>query len=124
MDRSRRGAPTTTIGREAEERALRFLEQAGLVLLERNFRCRSGEIDLIMQDGASVIFVEVRMRRQSRFGGAAESISARKLGRIRSAAGLWLRITQRSNPVRLDVVTLDGEYCDTARIAWIRGVDT
>ena len=123
MDRSRRDGPAT-IGRGAEERALRFLEQAGLVLLERNFRCRSGEIDLIMQDSATLVFVEVRMRRQSRFGGAAESINGPKLRRIRSAAGLWLRITQRCDPVRLDVVTLDGEHCDTARIAWIRGVDT
>ena len=77
-----------------------------------------------MRDGATLVFVEVRMRRQSRFGGAAESIDASKLRRIRSAAALWLRITHRSDPVRLDVVTLDGEHCDTARIAWIRGVDT
>lgn len=123
MDSRRRDAPAT-IGRGAEDRALRFLEQAGLGLLERNFRCRSGEIDLIMRDGATLVFIEVRMRRQSRFGGAAESIDASKLRRIRSAAALWLRITHCSDPVRLDVVTLDGEHCDTARIAWIRGADT
>jgi putative endonuclease len=93
-------------------------------LLERNFRCRSGEIDLIMRDGTTLVFIEVRMRRQSRFGSAAESINASKLRRIRSAAALWLRITHCCDPVRLDVITLDGEDCDTARIAWIRGVDT
>ena len=92
--------------------------------MERNFRCRSGEIDLIMQHGSAIVFVEVRMRRQRSFGGAAGSIDTSKLRRVRNAASLWLRIFRRHDPARLDVVTLDGERVETARIDWIRGVDT
>ncbi len=123
MDTRGRDTPTS-IGRSAEDRALRYLEEAGLQLVQRNFRCRSGEIDLIMQDGRAVVFVEVRMRRHSRYGGAAGSIDASKLRRIHSAASLWLRIHRRQDQARIDVVTLDGERADTARIDWIRGVDT
>ena len=113
-----------SIGGRAEDRALTHLEQAGLTLLERNFRCRSGEIDLIMRDGATLVFVEVRMRRQSRFGTAAESIDTRKLRKIRSAADFWLRCAWNgTSKTRIDVVTLDGSDSRTARIAWLRGVD-
>ena len=58
-------------GRTAEQLAAAFLERQGLTLLARNYRCRFGEIDLVMRDGDSVVFVEVRLRRSSAFGGAA-----------------------------------------------------
>lgn len=93
-------------------------------MIERNFRCRSGEIDLVMRDGDAVVFVEVRMRRDAGFGSASESIDAGKLRRIRSAAEFWLRCHGRVGHARVDVVTLDGADCSTARIGWIRGVDT
>lgn len=123
MDDRRRGTPAI-IGRGAEERALRFLEQAGLELIARNFRCRLGEVDLIMGEGSSIVFVEVRKRRSGRFGTAAESIDTSKLRRVRAAAALWLRVSRSDSPTRLDVVTLDGNDVDTARICWIRGVET
>jgi putative endonuclease len=62
---------TTESGRQAEDRALAYLQTQGLVLITRNFRSRRGEIDLVMRDAATLVFVEVRKRRSQRFGGAA-----------------------------------------------------
>jgi putative endonuclease len=120
MDTRGRNTPAN-IGRAAEDRALVFLEKAGLCLLERNFRCRAGEIDLIMREGGTIVFVEVRLRRVSRFGTAAESVGSAKLRRVQFAAELWLRLRGRDSPARIDVLTLDGAECETARIGWIRG---
>lgn len=66
---------TENKGSIAEQRAVAFLQQQNLVLLEKNYRCRFGEIDLIMQDGDTIIFVEVRMRTSQYFGGASASIT-------------------------------------------------
>ena len=117
------GHSPAEIGRAAEDRAVVLLEQAGLRLLERNFRCRLGEIDLVMQEGTTVVFVEVRQRRSSRFGSAAESVSAGKLRRVRAAAELWLRRSRCNSRARVDVVTLDGGLEDGPMIRWIRGAD-
>ena len=62
-------------GHNAEEQALKFLEQKGLTLITRNYRCRLGEIDLIMRDHPAVVFIEVRLRGKSKFGNAGESIT-------------------------------------------------
>ena len=109
------------IGRAAEDRALALLLTSGLQLVERNFRCRLGEIDLVMRDRGTVVFVEVRLRRSARHGTAAESIDARKLRRLQSAALMWQRWRGFDGPLRLDVATLDGGTPEDARIEWIRG---
>ncbi len=99
---------TPGIGRRSEDAALRWLTGQGLQLRERNFRCRRGEIDLVMQDGSCVVFVEVRYRRGSRFGSPAETIDGRKQSRLRIAAQYYLQLhpdTGRA-PARFDVVAL------------------
>lgn len=112
---------STRIGRAAEDRALALLIASGLQLVERNFRCRLGEIDLVMRDRGTVVFVEVRLRRSARHGSAAESVDGRKLRRLQAAAMTWQRWRGFDGPLRLDVVTLDGGMPDDARIEWIRG---
>src|SRR5204862_504789 len=77
-------------GTLAEQRAERYLQSQGLGLIERNYRSRFGEIDLIMRDGTSLVFVEVRMRRNKDFGGAAASIDVRKQQRIIRTAHQYL----------------------------------
>lgn len=77
-------------GRWAEDEAARYLADQGLDLLTRNFRCRSGEIDLVMQDGRTLVFVEVRLRRDDRFGGALHSVTVAKQRRLHRAAGAYL----------------------------------
>ena len=112
---------TTTLGRRAEDLACRHLEALGFQLLERNYRCRAGEIDLVMLDGATLALVEVRSRSTSAHGGAAATVGARKQQRfIRAARHLMLtRRDWRSLPVRFDVVAIlqaEGE----PQVEWIR----
>ena len=96
-------------GRRAEQEALAFLLGRGLRLVESNYRCRAGEIDLIMQQGDTLVFVEVRMRVDRRFGGAAASVTPAKQRRLVSAARHYLLVRGTpEGPLRFDVVALEG----------------
>lgn len=98
----------------AEEQAARFLAARGLKILARNYRCRGGEIDLVCRDGNILVFVEVRLRTNRSFGGAAASITAAKQRRITLAANHYL--AGKPLPAcRFDAVLLDGTNID-----WIR----
>ena len=104
----------TADGARAEEQAARFLAGRGLKILARNYRCRGGEIDLVCRDGATLVFVEVRLRTNRDFGGAAASITPAKQRRIVLAASHYL--AGKPLPAcRFDAVLLDG-----ADIDWIR----
>jgi putative endonuclease len=110
--------PAQASGGEAEDAAAAHLARHGLRIVARNYRTRFGEIDLVARDGATLVFVEVRMRRASaQFGGAAGSIDARKRRRIAAAAGQYLQRLGREPPCRFDVVTLDQDGAPT----WLRG---
>ena len=112
--------PRAAAGAAAEALAARFLAQRGLTIVERNWRRRCGEIDLIARDGETLVFVEVRLRRGGDFGGAAASITAAKRARIVAAAGLYLARLPRTPPCRFDAILLDA--LDPARIEWLRDV--
>jgi putative endonuclease len=105
-------------GAEAEELAARFLAKQGLVVMTRNFRTRFGEIDLVARDGETLVFVEVRARSWSAFGGAAASVDAGKQRRIIAAARHYLARLPAEPACRFDVLTLQGKQ---AAPAWIRG---
>ncbi len=105
-------------GKAAEERACRHLTARGLRLVERNFRCRRGEIDLIMRDGQELVFVEVRYRKDSRFGSAAESVDRRKQQRIVAAATLYLQRSSGIPPCRFDVLAISADQEEP--IEWVR----
>jgi len=105
---------TTRRGHEAETRAARYLEAQGLRLIERNFRVRGGEIDLVCRDGRTLVFVEVRLRQRGDFGGAAASITRAKQQRIILAARHYLA-GKADCDCRFDCVLLDGE-----NLEWIR----
>ncbi|MEW6589815.1 MAG: YraN family protein [Pseudomonadota bacterium] len=104
------------IGRQAEAQAEAFLAAHGLVPVARNWRCRFGEIDLVMRDGATLVFVEVRSRRRSDFGGAAASVTAAKQHKLAAAARQYLAGLKTTPACRFDVVALEGD----APPAWIR----
>ena len=93
-------------GALAEQWAAHYLQQQGLKLIERNYRSRFGEIDLIMQDGVTLVFVEVRSRRSEDFGGAAASIDVRKQQRLIRTAQLYLSGMAHTPPCRFDAVLL------------------
>lgn len=104
-------------GTRAEDLCADLLRRAGLRILARNWRCRFGEIDLVAEEGATLVFAEVRLRRDTAYGGAAESITAAKRARLLAAARLYLAAR---GPVdcRFDVLLLDA--LAPARIRWIR----
>lgn len=96
-------------GRAAEDVALLLLQNHGLRLVERNYRCRLGEIDLVMRDGRTLVFVEVRARASIKFGGARESITARKRNRLRAAARHYMAAHGDVPECRFDAVLLEGD---------------
>lgn len=104
-------------GERGEMQAAEFLGREGLAIIARNYRCRFGEIDLIARDGATVVFVEVRSRASSAFGGAAASITAAKREKLLKAARHYLATLQPAPPCRFDAVLLTG---DPPRIEWLR----
>ncbi len=107
-------------GAKAEALAADFLAARGMTILERNFRRRCGELDLVAQDGDTLVFVEVRLRTRNDFGGAAASITARKRSRMAAAAGLYLARLRSAPPCRFDAVLLDA--IDSARIEWLKDI--
>lgn len=102
-------------GRQWEDAALAYLQRHGLVAIESNFRCKLGEIDLIMRDGTTLVFVEVRQRAAGAQVSAAASIGPAKVRRIVRAAQVYLQRFPRLPPCRIDVVAIDGKH-----IEWIR----
>src|SRR5450830_1553485 len=95
-------------GAEAEQIALKWLCRQGLTEVQRNFRCRGGEIDLIMQDRATLVFVEVRRRTRATHGDAAASVTRTKQRRLIIAAQLFLQRYRMPPPCRFDVIAYDG----------------
>ena len=104
-------------GRDWEQAALLHLQGRGLGLVEENFRCKGGEIDLVMRDGATLVFVEVRQRARADHGGAAASITPAKIRRLVRAAQFYLLRFTITPPCRFDVVAIDGDH-----IEWLQDV--
>jgi putative endonuclease len=104
-------------GRDAEAMAAAFLQARGLTILERNYRCRLGEIDLVAREGGTTVFVEVRRRASSAFGGAAASITSAKRLKLLRAARHYLSRLRTLPECRFDALLIDGE---PPRIEWIR----
>ncbi|MFW5451171.1 MAG: YraN family protein [Methylophagaceae bacterium] len=108
------------IGDQAESLAQTHLENAGLIVVEQNYRSRRGEIDLIMLDNKILVFVEVRFRKSARFGSALESIDHRKQSRIIHTAQYYLQqLTTDYSGYRFDVVAISSTM-NTADIVWIK----
>jgi len=98
----------TPRGRHAENLAALFLQQQGLKLVARNYRCRFGEIDLIAREGKTLVFVEVRMRASDQFGGAAASITAGKRHKLLRTARHYLAGATRTPACRFDALLVNG----------------
>ena len=103
-------------GQAWEQRALAHLQRHGLCLVEANFHCKCGEIDLILRDGDEIVFVEVRQRAGKSCGTAAASITPAKIRRVTRAAQFWLMRFPRMPPCRIDVVAIDGDSLE-----WLKG---
>ncbi len=109
------------LGQQSEQLALHYLKKQGLRLIQRNYRCYHGEIDLIMQQQRTLVFVEVRLRTNKHYGSAIESITRHKIQRLIKTAQHYL-ICHRKNSMqsRFDVLGIDRN----AKISWIRDAFT
>jgi putative endonuclease len=107
-------------GDQAEADACDYLQRQGLELVERNYLCKRGEIDLIMRDGKNTVFVEVRYRRSDRFGSSAESVDWRKQEKLLATAEHYLQQHPKAaqSACRFDVVALTTENTQQ-KIQWI-----
>ena len=105
-------------GSAAEKLAMEHLQAQGLRLLERNFRTRGGEIDLIMQQGNTLVFVEVRFRQSSDYGSPAETVTMHKQQRLINTASRYLQRRGDDLPCRFDIVAVSGSQQE--RIEWFQ----
>ena len=108
-------------GAAAEKQAERFLKKQGLRIIARNYKTPGrggGEIDLIAQDGETLVFVEVRQRSRQDYGGAAASVGRTKQKHLRFAAQRYLQSLSTLPPCRFDVLAVDGEQIEWLRAAF------
>ncbi len=98
-------------GERAEQQACDFLISQGLIVVERNFRCPYGELDLIMKDNKTLVIVEVRYRKNSKFGSALESVTRSKQNKLIAATEVYLSTLQTNEliPMRFDVIGISGD---------------
>lgn len=115
-------------GQHAESACCEYLQQQGLKLLARNYRGKHGEIDIVMQDNRALVFVEVRYRKNSDFGGALESITTDKQSRVSATAEQYLQHETKIKNGRIDVVAMSqkpqnkatGNSSDEYTFEWIK----
>jgi putative endonuclease len=103
-------------GESAEEQAYQFLIRQGLQPICRNYRCKQGELDLIMSDNQSLVIIEVRFRKTDQYGSAVESVTRAKQSRIIAAAQVYLSTVKADRPIRFDVVAISGN----GKLEWIQ----
>ncbi len=103
-------------GEQSEQLACDYLLQQGLQIKDRNFRCKYGELDIIMQESNTLVIVEVRFRKSDKYGGALESITRKKQSRIIAATQYYLMKNKLRNTIRFDVIALSTD----TDINWIK----
>ncbi|TDD13780.1 YraN family protein [Kribbella turkmenica] len=110
------------VGRYGEDLAARYLTNEGFVILERNWRCELGEIDIVARDGNALVVCEVKTRRGLDYGSPLESITYRKLSTLRKLAGRWLQTHQVTpGAIRIDVVAVLFDHNTPPRVDHVRG---
>lgn len=108
-----------TLGQIAETKAAKFLRKQGLKLIQKNFHCQYGEIDIVMYDGQTIVFVEVRFRHNNDYGNALESITLTKQAKlVRTAQSYLMKNKLGDAACRFDVVGLSGNI-KRPKITWI-----
>jgi putative endonuclease len=109
-------------GQLTESYAQQYLSKQGLILIERNFHSRQGEIDLIMLDGDTYVFIEVKYRKSKEFGGAIAAVSASKQKKIKQCVTFYLHqnsLNEYNTPCRVDVVALEGDITQPD-VTWLK----
>lgn len=110
------------LGMRGERIAERHLLARGWRLLDRNWRCPQGEIDLVFEDGEETVFVEVKTRTSTAFGHPLEAISAAKLARLRRLAGIWVAAHPGGGRIRIDAVAVVAPRRAPATVEHVEGI--
>lgn len=110
---------TQSIGQQGELLARRHLEHARMKFVAANWRCKAGEIDLIMQDGDTRVFVEVRLRRPTSYGAGVDTVAWQKQQKLRKAAAWYMQATNYWGNTRFDVVSITASANDEPQIEHI-----
>lgn len=112
------------VGSYGEQVAVNHLQRNGFVVLDRNWRCDIGEIDVVAREGDCLVVVEVKTRRSDRFGSPAEAVTAAKLARLRRLAARWIADSGIHPPrVRIDVLAVRPQPSGAAKVEHLRSVD-
>jgi putative endonuclease len=112
-----------SVGTYGEQVAVTHLQERGYVVLDRNWRCELGEIDIVARDGDCLVVVEVKTRRSERFGSPAEAVTAAKLARLRRLTARWIADAGVHPPrVRIDVLAVRPQRSGAARVEHLRAV--
>ncbi len=121
MPKAGKGHANSGLGSRGEELAASWLEKHGIRVVERNFRCKGGEVDIVARDGATTVFVEVKTRRTMEYGVPQLALTPFKQRQISKAALTWLlKHRQPDSPARFDVIAIVLESDVTYRIEHIR----
>lgn len=111
------------LGQQYEQLGADYLQRQGLQLLQCNYQCKAGEIDLIMRDGSTLVFVEVKYRASTAFGGAAAAVTFSKQQKLLRASRWYLQQQRQSDqPCRLDVLAIEG--LPPYQFQWIKNAIT
>ncbi|GAA3598732.1 YraN family protein [Kribbella ginsengisoli] len=114
---------TEAVGKYGEDLAARYLVANGFTILERNWRCGQGEIDIVARENRTLVVCEVKTRRGLGYGSPLESITYRKLTKLRQLVGHWLREHEvRPGEVRIDIVAVLLPYRGAPSVDHVRGV--
>nr|WP_274620634.1 YraN family protein [Colwellia maritima] len=98
------------------------MQDQGLVFIDKNIHCRQGEIDLIMKDKQTFVFVEVKFRKNNQFGGAIAAVSQAKQNKIKHCVAFFLhqaKLNEYNTPCRFDVIALEGDI-NNPQITWLK----
>ncbi|MGV2870511.1 YraN family protein [Colwellia sp. E150_009] len=109
-------------GKATEAFAQQYLMQNGLTFIDKNVHCRQGEIDLVMKDGQTFVFVEVKFRKNNHFGGAIAAVSQAKQNKIKHCVAFFLHqanLNEYNTPCRFDVIALEGDI-NNPQITWLK----
>lgn len=110
------------VGQSTEAFAQNYLTDQGLTFIDKNVHCRQGEIDLVMKDGDTLVFVEVKYRKNNRFGGAVSAVSQAKQEKIKHCVAFFLhkaQLNEYNTPCRFDVVALEGDI-NQPEVTWLK----
>jgi len=113
---------TRELGSVTEQFAEKHLTQQGLTIIDKNFHCRQGEIDLIMQEDETLVFVEVKYRKSNTYGGAIAAVSFAKQKKIKYCAAFFLhkaQLNEYNTPCRFDVIALEGDI-NNPKVTWLK----